>query len=257
MSSGAGNIPANALDFSSGNFPIMSDLAARIEKRLRETGSNATAAAVAAGLGKDYIRDVMRGQKRSISNEAAIALSRVLLCRVEWLVAGTGPELADESGGLDPADQDGVRFGGIVEAGAFRPVNIYSQDDDWRTIPIPHNPHYPLQAQFAFQVMGDSMTRADIREGMYVLAVEIHAWEQLHGWPGDGKLVVVARSRNGDPERELTVKCLRIYRDRMELQPMSDNPAWKPIAFRPAADGEDTETEARIIAVVLSATRLF
>jgi uncharacterized delta-60 repeat protein len=69
----------------------------------------------------------------------------------------------------------------------------------------------------------------------------------------DGKLVVVARHRNGDTERELTVKRLRLFRDRMELQPQSKNPHHEAIVFSLPAR-QDEEAETRIIAVVLSAT---
>jgi SOS-response transcriptional repressor LexA len=62
--------------------------------------------------------------------------------------------------------------------------------------------------------------------------------------------------RNGHPERELTVKKLRIFTDRMELQPCSDNPSYSPLVF-PLPLREDAEAEACIIAVVLSATWIY
>jgi hypothetical protein len=65
--------------------------------------------------------------------------------------------------------------------------------------------------------------------------------------------VVVARYRNGEAERELTIKRLRIFPDRMELRPESVNKAHQPIAFA-LPPRQDEEGEATIIAVVLSAT---
>jgi SOS-response transcriptional repressor LexA len=111
-------------------------------------------------------------------------------------------------------------------------------------------------AQYAFSVMGDSMTRERIFEGMHVLAVDVVVWERLHGQPRDGQLVVVARAHNGHPERELTVKKLRVFTDRLELQPCSDNPSYSPLVF-PLPLREDAEAEAHIIAVVLSATWIY
>lgn len=140
-----------------------------------------------------------------------------------------------------------------MQAGAFRRNNPFDQDAEQRRIPLPHDPRYPAAAQYAFAVVGDSMTEAHIIEGMHVLAVDLHTWERLHGEPRDGLLVVVARQRNGEPERELTVKRLRIFRDRLELQPESRNPAHSPIVFA-LPPRQDEEAGAEIIAVVLSAT---
>jgi transcriptional regulator with XRE-family HTH domain len=96
----------------------MSGLAERIQKRLDATNMNATSAAVAAGLGKDYIRDVLRGQKKTINNQAAISLCRVLHCNLEWLLNGDGDETPDEPPSEDTqeaAPEDAapsIKFGG-------------------------------------------------------------------------------------------------------------------------------------------------
>lgn len=99
------------------------------------------------------------------------------------------------------------------------------------------------------------MTEAGINEGMWVLAVDAYHWQKLYGEPNDGRLVIVTRSRDGDPERELTVKRLRIYRDRIELQPESKNPRHKPVIFQRGSG--DEHTEAQILAVVLQAVRVY
>ena len=53
----------------------MTDLAERIQARLKAVGINATSASTKAGLGKDYIRDITRGHKATISSKAAVAPS--------------------------------------------------------------------------------------------------------------------------------------------------------------------------------------
>lgn len=182
-----------------------------------------------------------------------VALARVLKVSESWLATGE-----QQSADVETDMLDGVRYGGVVEAGAFRPDpdGGLNQDDALRTVPIPADRRYPLSAQYAFRVVGDSMTEAHIFEGMWVLAVDVHVWERMHGEPGDGKLVVVARTRSGNPERELTVKRLRIFRDRLELQPQSTNTTHKPIVF-PLPAREDEPAEAAIIAVVVASTWLY
>lgn len=227
-----------------------SDIVQRIEQRLNQLELSAQGASVAAGLSKDAIRNWQRHPENMPSARSLIALAPVLKTSVKWLIGES------DDPAMDSDKPFGVRFGGIVEAGAFRPNDGLHQDNDYRLVNLPPDPRYPAAAQYAFSVVGDSMTEAHIFEGMHVLAVDAHVWERLHGEPGDGKLVVVARTRNGDPERELTVKRLRIFRDRIELQPMSRNPHWQPLVF-PNPPVEDGPAEATIIAVVLQATWIY
>ena len=128
-------------------------------------------------------------------------------------------------------------------------------------LPLPADPRYPASHQAAYQVMGDSMNGAPARihAGMFVLAVSRAAWERLHGEPSDGRIVIVARTRNGQPEQELTLKRLRIFRDRYELRPESTNPRHTPLVFPlpPPQDGPDGSGETvEIIAIVLQAAWL-
>ena len=189
---------------------------------------------------------------RGYDENAAAKYARRFGVAKEWLIFGTNSDLQPS----EISQNFGVRFGGIVEAGAFRPSSNFNQDDELRTVAMPADPRYPLASQYAFQVVGDSMTEAKIFEGMHVLAVDLHSWEKLHGEPSDGKLVVVARARNGDPERELTVKRLRIFRDRLELRPETKNTKHEPIIYAWPPNEEDP-AQAQIIAVVLAATWIY
>lgn len=230
-------------------------------KRLRLTitvglsvaGKSARAVSIAAGMGPDTLGKFLKGDTQSLRADNMARVLQVLNIPLDSIVSGEGAP--QETAARNIAF--GVRFGGVVEAGAFRREDGLNQDAERRLIPLPTDPRYPAASQFAFAVVGDSMTEARIYEGMYVLGLDVHAWERIHGEPGDGKLVVVARHRNGDDERELTVKRLRLFRDRMELQPESKNPRHEAIVFPlPHRQdlGQDEEAEARIIAVVLSAT---
>ena len=225
-----------------------SPLYQRIKQRLDVLGMSERQASIRTAGNPQFIRNIRKGASVSPRGENFIKLAKVLGVSESWLMGTSDDE------GTPPEDrQFGVRFGGIVEAGAFRPEDSLNQDNELRIIPLPPDPRYPTTAQYAFQVMGDSMTEAKIFEGMHVLAVEVHTWEKFHGEPGDGKLVVVSRHRNGDSERELTIKRLRIFRDRLELRPESFNRTHQAIVF-PLPPRQDEEAEATIIAVVLSAT---
>ena len=228
-----------------------SDIYLRIKQRLDEIGMTERQASLAAVGNSQFIRNIRKGTSSSPRGENILKLAKVLKVNESWLLGTT-----EEQGEPHVEKPFGVRFGGVVEAGAFRPQNDLSQDDEYRAVPLPHDARYARSAQYAFHVNGDSMTRERIFEGMYVLAVELATWERLHGHPRDGQLVVVARTRNGHPERELTVKKLRLFTNRMELQPCSDNPVYQPLVF-PLPLREDEEAQAHIIAVVLSATWIY
>jgi SOS-response transcriptional repressor LexA len=223
----------------------------RITQRLEALGMTERHASMLAVGNADLVRNLKRNRSRSPRGDSLGKLAKVLRVSEAWL-------LGNSSDDAEPAVERpfGVRFGGVVEAGTFRPQNDLSQDDDYRLVPLPHDARYPATAQYAFSVMGDSMTRERIFEGMHVLGVDLLVWERLHGAPRDGQLVVVARTRNGHPERELTVKKLRIFTDRLELQPCSDNPGYSPLVF-PLPLQEDAMADACIIAVVLSATWIY
>lgn len=198
----------------------------------------------------DLIRYLKRDRSRSPRGASLVKLAKVLGVTESWLL-GTSEDMS--SGDTEPSP--GVRFGGIVEAGTFRPDEGLNQDNAWRYVHMVPDPRYPVHEQFAYEVMGDSMEKAGIVHGMYVLAVSSYAWERLHGSPGDGRLVIVSRTRDHTPERELTVKRLRIFMDRFELQPESSNPAHKPFVSKFPLQEEDQEW--RIEAVVISASWLF
>jgi SOS-response transcriptional repressor LexA len=221
----------------------------RIQARLRKLGISERAASMKAVGNAELLRNIRRNRSVAPRSGSLSKLARVLGVTETWLLTGEGDEEAEQI-------ERGIRYGGIVEASAFRPNDAMNQDAEYRTIPLAPDPRYPASAQFAFEVVGDSMDNADIRPGSWVQVVEIHAWQDVHGEPRDGSFVVVARTRNGDDERELTVKRLRIYRDRIELCPESSNPKHKPFVF-PNPPTDNDASEGQVIAVVISSHRLY
>jgi len=228
-----------------------SEFRTRVAMRLAALNMSMRAASPAAGMSADTLGKFLSGENRSLRATNMASLARVLDVSESWLMGSTD----------DPANDTmpfGVRFGGTVEAGAFRTQDLLDQTGETIRVPIAHDWRYPAAAQFAFKVVGDSMNKADIFEGMHVLAIDVHAWERGNGPPRDGSLVIVARMKNGGPERELTIKRLRITAKQMMLEPESTNPTHKPITFpMPHSSDETTDGDrAEIIAVCLQAVRI-
>ena len=221
----------------------------RVAARLAALNISMRDASIKAGMAPDSLGKFLTGKNRSMRADNMAALARVLDVTESWLMGSSDDNTIEPS-------TFGVRFGGVVEAGAFRLQDPLDQESETVRVPLPHDWRYAPEAQFAFKVVGDSMNKANINEGMYVLALEVHAWERVHGEPTDGALVVVARTRMGAPERELTVKRLRIFRDRITLQPESTNPKHEPMTFPlPISDDMSADGyQAEIIAVCLQAT---
>lgn len=72
---------------------MLEGLIKRIKLRIKETGSNAARASLEAGLGKDFVRDLLREKKDTITVEAAVSLAEALKCNVGWLLNNEGPKL--------------------------------------------------------------------------------------------------------------------------------------------------------------------
>lgn len=216
----------------------------RISQRLKELGVSERQASLEAVGNSQFIRNIRKGASLSPRADNVVKLAKALKVTPAWLMG-----IDEDEGPIGATLQKGVRYGGIVEAGTFRRTDNINQDDEFRLIEMPLDPRYEASRQFAFEVVGDSMTKAHIEEGMWVLAVDSHHWQRLHGELRDGLLVIVAKLRNGDPERELTVKRLRVFRDRIELCPESANPKHQALIY-PHGDEDPSHG---IIAVVLQA----
>lgn len=226
----------------------------RIAAVIEDLGETPRSASIKAGLHPDTIGKILKPGSISPRADTLSKIAGALGVSLKWLMDGVG----EPGEGFPEGDEDigGIRYGGIVEAGAFRPNDSLNQDAEYRVIPISPDRRYPPLSQYAFEVVGDSMDQARMYPGMWLQAVDIHAWQQIHGEPRDGAFVIVAHTRNGDTERELTVKRLRIYRDRIELCPESSNPKHKPIVFpNPPRDGEGSQAD--VIAVVISSHNVY
>lgn len=157
--------------------------------------------------------------------------------------------------GVAFAVDDQVKFAGVVQAGLFRPVDEYfNQDEEWeRPVGLVRHPAYPRVRQYAWQAKGDSMSEAGILDGMWLVGADAADYVDQYGDIETGDLVIVERTRFQGAERELTVKEIRYYRNRYELHPRSSNPAHKPIIVPNDLTRSGDEEEVKVIGVVLTA----
>lgn len=137
-----------------------------------------------------------------------------------------------------------------VEAGAWREVDELNQEDpEWVTVPV--DDKFPDATQRVYDVSGDSMNKLEphpITPGSRIVAVdydEIASRSPLR----NGLVVVIQRSRNGGQERELSVKQVEWFEDRIEFQPRSTNAKHKPIVVE-HDNWEDNGVEVAIVGLV-------
>ena len=175
------------------------------------------------------------------------------------IAAALGAAMGDideaySSSTLGPAVAIGGRpaYAGVIQAGAFLAVDDFNQDPE----PVPdfvtYYPGLRNVRQYAWRVRGDSMDRAGILDGMWVVGADATDYAERYQDIENGELVVVERTRDQGAERELTVKEIRYYRDRYELHPNSSNPSHKPIVVPHDLSVNANEEEVRVLAVVLA-----
>lgn len=140
-------------------------------------------------------------------------------------------------------------FGGVLEAGAFRELEMYAQDAHQPPALVPRDPRFDRMRQTSFLVRGDSMNQANMPDGTMVATVDYIDFCEWNGDARNGAFVVVERSRDGGHTVERTVKEVHRVKGGLEFRPRSDNPVHRPFVI-PRQKADDG-TEVRIIAVVV------
>jgi SOS-response transcriptional repressor LexA len=189
------------------------------------------------------IRNILEGKSRSPRYDTVARLASALETTVEWLEHGEGPETVDQQERF--AEQEAMLFPRVGRATVAGTVaaGLWIDDGDWDgfghggeaaiEIPVVLGRYSKLE-QCAYRVLGDSMDRAGILEGGYVVAVEY--WAVRDGIV-DGDLVVVVRRESLRTER--TVKRVRVEPRAYVLEPMSTNPKHQPIEMPRGAGPAD------------------
>lgn len=198
-------------------------------------------------LANDHSK-LKRDRAAMMAKHLGVSTEDLMLNRLPW-----------EAKTSAPPDDEAVKRGrtlgsaivvATVEAGAWREVDEFDQSSpEW--VAVPPDDKYPDATQDVYDVAGDSMNALQphpITPGSRLVAVrydEISSRAPLR----DGLVVVVQRSRNGGHERELTVKQVAWFEDRIEFQPKSTNPKHKPIIVEHDS-WEDNGVEVAIVGLV-------
>lgn len=132
---------------------------------------------------------------------------------------------------------------GVVEAGAFREIDLVSQVEP-QTVSLPRDEIYPNAAPMAWEVRGDSMEQKALIDGTIAYGVNF----QETGLPlQNGMIVVVEQNRGGLIER--SIKAVALFGDRVEFQPRSNNPIHRPIVYK-NGDSLSSDAEVRVLTLI-------
>lgn len=200
-----------------------------------------------SGISYDSINKYLRGEVDNPRGNVLDKLAQTIGRPALWLKEGI--EISGEIT-RSARQSSAAAVVATVEAGAWREVDEFDQSDpEW--VAVPPDDKYPDATQDVYNVAGDSMNALEphpITPGSRIVAVrydEIASRSPLR----DGLVVVVQRSRNGGQERELTVKQVAWFDDRIEFQPRSTNPKHKPIVVE-HDKWEDNGIEVAIVGLV-------
>jgi len=212
----------------------------------------------------DWIREGLKGDGKTqsgLAHHLGIAHPQIsrLLRGARSIKVHELPKIAEYLGSPIPGpeavpvtarNQTVVRVVGTVDAGAFREVDEFTQEE-FPEISADRDERFPHARMIAFDVAGDSMNDLKPRPilpGDRIIALaydDIQREVPLR----NGMTVVVERERDGGHMREWSVKEIQMFPDRTEFHPRSTNPRHKPIIIEKNDDPDNGET-VRVIALV-------
>lgn len=220
----------------------ISPAVARIAERLTALGMSERAASLKAFGHPSAIRNMRKGATKDPGIHTLEKLAPVLEAPVEWLAFGVG---AAASATRALPGQFYLPVMGEVQAGNWREHDGTIDHPVFDPIPVPADPRWPAEAQYALITRGNSINR-QAKDGDFLACVDAEATRYE---AQNGDLVIVERTRFGGAMIERTAK--RYYRrdDLYELWPDSDDPDFQnPIVVDPHDPEEGTSV--RVLAFV-------
>lgn len=183
----------------------------RLEAMLIAADISPAAMAAMINRDKDYIRDFIKGRKKTLKADEMLEIMAILR-----------PKIDDELPPLTAASEDEMEVVGRVQAGLWLETYI-SDDEERETIPVARDPRFPEAEQYAVKVVGDSMDE-ETPDGSYAICVNF-AESGLTQKPG----MIVHVERIRPDQSEATLKAIDFEDGRFILRPKSRNPVYKPI----------------------------
>lgn len=174
--------------------------------------------ALKIGRDKDYIRDYLKGRKKSLKVDDAQRIADVLKIPLNRLMAGH----VDAAPG-----EQGLEVVGKVAAGIYKDISVEDQDEHRKPrIAVARDLRFPHCRQYALEIEGDSMDEL-FQDGSVVICVNF-ADSGLDF--KQGMIAHVERHIVGGQFVENTLKELRRNgKDGWVLHPRSTNQSHKPI----------------------------
>lgn len=125
------------------------------------------------------------------------------------------------------ADGDTVAYPvlGELKVGQFLDADLLLRRGP-RIAKYPRSPVYPNGTPVAWIARDNSMREEKVHDGMIVVGVDF----QSAGATLANNAIVVIERRNRDGQIELSLKKVAMLADRIEFQPRSDDPYFKPVS---------------------------
>jgi hypothetical protein len=164
------------------------ELQRRIKSRLLELDETPTVLAVRAGLGRDFIRDLIRDnpRKKGVRSNQLPKLASALDVDEEYLtLRQSTPRKGDSMAEGDHQRAAKPRFGGFLEAGVWRSSPV---ETDVPRLPSVIDPS--LNIDVVYIQKGESLSGVGVHEGFVLYAEKAGKSE-----PGD--VVVIRRTMEG------------------------------------------------------------
>lgn len=218
----------------------------------------------AKGLTQDEAADAMsvsRGQyiklergERRLTEDYIVRAAKAFGVSPNQIIADGDHDDDGDIGILDTAAPGFLPYAGVTQAGVFVDIELHSNHEP-QVVAIAPDPRYRRARQMVFQVLGDSMNKAGIHDGMFAVGVEYMDFVEHYRPIESGDIVVVERLRFDGQERERTIKRYWEEPNGVALLPESTNEHHKAI-FIPRNSMIEGE-EIRILAYVTGAYSLF
>lgn len=186
---------------------------------METAGIQAAPLALTIGRDKDYIRDYLKGRKRSLKADDLQKIADALGVPLQSLI-GSHREVS--------ADQ-GMVVMGKVAAGVYKDVSIDDQDEYGKPrIAVARDLRFPNVRQYALEVEGDSMNELFPNGGVVICVDYADSGVQLR----NGMCVHVERHIIDGQLIENTLKEVVVLgKGKFSLIPRSTNPSHKPISL--------------------------
>lgn len=186
--------------------------------------------ALKIGRDKDYIRDYLKGRKKSLKVDDAQRIADVLKIPLNSLMGGH----------TEVAGDQGLEVMGKVAAGIYKDISVEDQDEHRKPrIAVARDLRFPYCRQYALEIEGDSMDEL-FSDGAVVVCVDF-ADSGL-----DLKAGMIAHVERFIADGQLVENTLKELRrngkEGWVLHPRSSNPSHKPLLL---SDGETDEVKIK------------